>query len=361
VILLPYDTAGHPFTVFVVDVLGWLGLGFLIALCVALAVKHRRRAHVAARTERTDSGALHLGPSAIAGEIDTGDNAQPIVIEIEQAGTETRNKHGWTHTWTEVSRRATAAPFHVRREGGELVRVDADDQVILIDLLDEPVPLQHASRLRKGTVNRGDRVHVLGEMTRGPDDRGDSGGYRKAAEGWILRAPSGGRLLVSTSPLAWAHRQASRRWIIAALAYLGMLLAMQLTFLKVNVLATTGRVVPATITNQYTWEVWVQPRHGPGHYVTHYGVGAEGDDGRLLKSEISSGDYVVVSKGMRVPFLVGGGMTQVGDQACANLGVAIVALLLLLMVVWLPAGIAYASRPWWERKLVEHGQGRLPE
>jgi hypothetical protein len=348
--LQPASRVGHPYTVIVVDILGWGLFGALILFCIYKWARARRWARNARRAEA--GGPLHLGPAAIEGVVVADES--PVAVEVEQLGSERLVKGSWSHSWTETTRRIVAHPFHVRRADGELVRVDGGPRITLADPLQAPIRVEHAKRVLRATIEPNARVHILGNMTRGADEHGAGGGYRTAAQSWILQQP----LILSSAPLAARHMALARRWRNAGIVYFFMLAALQLGYQRVNVLAWSGRHLTATVTDRQTWQVTVHTKNG-SHLVDHYRLDAVTPDGDVLVDETNALGYHEHPAGARVPFLVGHGWVQIGEEACASVAQAIIGVLVAVFLSWIPILFVWVRRPWWERRVTENGSGRL--
>jgi hypothetical protein len=317
----PVGSAGHDLTLFV-DLLGSIILGGLALGCVAAALARIRRAG------RVDP--LVPGLRTIIGEVVA--DAPPVTLEIEQQGSRTRSGHAWS----EVRRTERAVPFDLRHEQGELVRVESDR----IALVEAPKiePVHYGRRLRRGVVAPGDRVHVFGELVQ--------------EDGWRIRAR-----LVSHDPIVLPHRRAAARLATAAATYLFGLALLAFAFREFDVLELSGRVVNATVTaRQHQVEHRTRKRYDVHHYVLQ----AATDGGELLTDEVARPDYDAHDVGSRVPFLRGGGYTQIGERANGSTLVDLVSLLAVLLFSWAPVTIARSGGRD-ARKLIEHGRGPLPD
>jgi hypothetical protein len=348
-------------TALVVDGLGWLVLGGLVVAAIVMRALHRHREKLAHRSALTQHAALHLGPTVLAGRVVDGDGC-PVVVEIEQQGFEWKDKNGgWHHRWREQRRQLSVKPFYVARPSGERVRVEPDDQVVLVDRLDPVEPHARDFRIRRAQLEPGEHVFILGGMTRGPDPR--AGGYRESGENWILKPPRTGRMLISTEPLEDRHWRRARTWRnLAWLALAGCLAFQALPFGVVNALAFTGRTVEATLVTKEIVSDWVRPKNGRPYLQHHHLVLVRTADGRLLRDEVGGAYYQSLAPGDPVTFLVSKvwpSLWQVGMRPCASIvnlilsGIAAGLFIVFLLVR------AYTTRPWWERRVVDRGSGRL--
>jgi hypothetical protein len=205
-------------------------------------------------------------------------------------------------------------------------------------------------------------VFILGTMTRAPDPK--LGGYRESSEGWVLRPPREGRMLISTDPLEDRHRRRVAIWRNLALVSLGMLLLWHgLVFGRIHALRHSARPVIATAVKKETWRRWVVPSKGQPHWENYYRVVAEAPNGERLSAEIDGSSYLAFEVGAGIAFLIADGpqgAVQVGARPCATRGAFLLGLFIaigwcLLFLMW-----AMTTQPWWERyRLIEGGSGRL--
>jgi hypothetical protein len=346
-------------TLWVVDGVGFGVLGALLVIAIVRSSVHRRREKLAHKAALKQNEPLHPGPSVLAGVVADEGEGDAVVVEIDQLGREYKTKSGWAHQWSEVRRSVVATPFYVVRANGERVRVEPDSRVFLIDKLDVTERTGHDQRVRRARLSPGEHVFILGEMVRAPDPK--LGGYREAAEGWVLRPPRGERMLVSTEPLEDRHRARARIWFHLAWVGAALLLAWHgLLFADVHAKALFGHVVTKTAVDKTWTKKWVKPSKGRAYWAYYYWIGAAGSDGVRSVSQVESSSYQAIEKGAELSFLERDGKLQIGAKACAGdgsgvFGVVVAGIWAVIFLV-----VVLSTRPWWMRKqVVESGSGRL--
>jgi hypothetical protein len=358
----PAEHVSPTTTAVVVDGVGVLGLGVLVAIAVIRRAVHRGRERLALKAALRQGEPLHPGSSVLAGTVVDEGDGNAIVITLEQAGREWRTKHGWAHKWTEQHRTIEVKPFYVQRANGERVRVEPDARVFLVDRLDATERLSHERRIRRAQLSPGEHVFILGDMTRAPDPK--LGGYREGAEGWVLRPPRNARMLISTEPLEDRHRRRARIWRNLALVTVGLFLFWHgILFSDVHRFRWSGRTVVADTIDKRWWRNWVRPSKGSPHWVYHYEVTAAGENGEQWSQRIDHASYGPIEKGMPLAFLVADGKTrhvQIGNRACAGDGSTFAGFALASIWLVLYLTFIFSTQPWWERRrVVESGSGRL--
>lgn len=347
-------------TIWVVDGVGFGVLGTLLVLAVVRSGVHRRREKLAHQASLKQGESLHLGPSVLAGVVADEGEGDAVVVEIDQHGREYKTKSGWSHQWSEVRRTVEVKPFYVVRTNGERVRVEPDSKVFLIDKLDVTERTGHEQRIRRARLSPGEHVFILGEMVRAPDPK--LGGYREAAEGWVLRPPRGERMLVSTEPLEDRHRARARIWFHLAWIGAALLLAWHgLLFADVHAKALFGHVITKTAVDKSWSRKWVKPSKGRAYWAYYYWVDATGSDGTRHSTQVDSSSYQAIEAGTELSYLqVDGKSLQIGAKACAGdgssfFGVVVAAIWAVIYLV-----VILSTRPWWMRKqVIESGSGRL--
>jgi hypothetical protein len=209
------------------DRVALVSLALLSASQVLEAVDAGRRRALAreksAGFRPTSTATLQPGRVVLEGEVSYATEANhAMFVEFIQEGDEHENSGTWHYKWTERSRRLTVAPFYLETASGR-VRVEPEPgRAQLADSLEGKilVPTEEETRrvggtkpkapLRKrvATLVPGERVWVVGALTRGYDPEAiaegppaNSRSYRENAspEGLVLRGdPS---LLVSSISL----------------------------------------------------------------------------------------------------------------------------------------------------------------
>jgi len=324
-----------------------------ITIARAIASAHRGRV---ADAQGGGESPLAPGPMCIRGAVELAPGSEIAVrVEIDQLGAEHKGKgkDNWSHSWTELARRTTAAGFFVLDDRGR-VRVEPDDRTLLIDKLDREVPKSKVFRTRVAEVTEGEQVYVVGVLDGAPASGG--GAYRETS-GVVMRAPADGRLLISTEPLGDRFRAAMRMQRGFAIFFAAFMLVFAVFDLGVYLRFSSGRSEVGTI---------VRTKHhgGKGPYceldvelpskkVVNVDTGSSLCSNRSLKARGPDVD------GARVNVFV------VGDDSFAHLGsvpaihianLGIAAFLLVCSIV------AYflRARPWYESKVVDRVPGKLP-
>jgi hypothetical protein len=352
----------------VVDGLAGLALTGLLVVTIFRRNQALRRVAEATALEESAKRPLRPGPATIMGRVlgDGDDDASGpahITIEIEQRGREWQGKNGWYHEWKETSRRVDARPFYVLRPNGERVRIEPDQNVFLVDLLDGTERLEHTRRRRTATLRPGERVSVTGVLVRGFDPQ--QGGYRDAGPALVLKPPPRGRMLVSTEPLADRHTRRAGAYRGLAIA-IGVILAILhgLLFANVHLQRLGGKRVEATIDRVTSERYWVSRKGGGGYWAWRYHAHARTDEGSSLTDQVSYALYTAVQRNvgppLRATFLVGPfGLVQYGTRpVIGDWKVVLFAItMVLFFVVYL---IVVSQRPWYEQTTVKESKsGRL--
>ena len=314
---------------------------------------------------RSQANTAHMvgARTIVHGRVERDDDAKPPVrLEIVQAGTETPTKNGYTHRWSETTRTLSVRPFYLRTENGDTVRVEPNSQVMLVDGLDETARSGWSRRL-VAELTAGEDAFVVGHLERDFDPRmqpNDGTGYRSATSAYVLRPPAGGRMLVSTEPLAARFLRRAKfhgRW---ALAILLVGVVNQVWFVPFFHRAISGVEVQARITNRRWWTT--HSRNGTSY---HYAVSAEimpgqSFDGPLPEDRVSHSDYDALSEGDQVPYLVATddeSAYEIGSHPTTHVGLFIGALIVAIATLGIYYGNTQSTRPWYDRKKLIHTGG----
>lgn len=300
------------------------------------------------------------GRTTVRGTV-LGDPAKGPVVrcEIRQQGREWQHKGGWSHQWKELNRTYFATPFELRTETGDVVRVEPDAQPLLVSGLPDTVRHEHTLRTRIARVQPGDQVTVIGAQIPTSDPRSASFGYRGSAESSVLRAPSGGRVLVSTEPLEErfnARVTLHKKWAVAfALLLLG---TNALFYMGYWARTFAGRELQTTITSMRTYVT-----RSKNSTTTHYeltGTAIEEGQPLVITETVNRAAYYQIRQGDQVPFFVVGGgswFTVAGRAPTVHVAGVIFSALLGLGVAigYLAHGLS--SRPWYARSRWNEGAG----
>jgi hypothetical protein len=342
-----------------VVVLGALAMFGLVVFAFERFRIHRARAR-AARYAMEAKQTLAAGLTVVSGRVEV-EGSDAITFVVHEAGTERMRRGRTTHTWTESSREVNALPFTVVTDDGQRVEVEPDERVLLVD--DIAVIARHgATRTRRASLSRGERVAVEGELTR--EEPGSDGPYRGAGSGrWVLRTPPHGPMVCSTEPLPQRHERWARFWGWSTLAFFAIFAITQAVFAyDYGRLTLWGVVEQATIVDH--WHYTTHDRHGTHH---HYGVTARVDEGPDVGAEVEDtltlDGWDRVDVGTTLPFVVLPGhpeIAQAGTAASISFMAPVVLLMLLGFGGAVFAGIRARRLAWYEhRRITTHGSGPL--
>jgi hypothetical protein len=321
--------------------------------------RHRQRAADAAEAAKGAHGKPRRGPVCLAGVVvPLDDDVRPLVrVSIRQRGKEWRQKGRWRTGWREVARQTEARPFLLRLEGGGEVRVEPNEQVLLVDQLTEIVRDARDARRRIANVHPGEKVYVTGVYQPGGGGveagpfRGDGGPGR-------LVPPRGDRMLVSTEPPTERHQRRARvhhRLFWVAGVYLVLALVASAQFLQLQL---SGKEMTGQVVDQWSYEKWHSTKRG-GYWKTHYAVAAETRAG-VLHTEIPHALWV--TRPATVPMIVASSKSYVfGEDTSLNGGRAsFLFMIALALGLFAPLSVIM-SRDWWDKKLSDTENGRLDD
>ena len=223
----------------------------LALTAMALHVRRRRLVQAANAREIAGTGALVPGEAMVTGVVELAEGESCAVeLRIDQEGTEQESSGTWSHTWTETGRRLTVRPFYLKTKAGDRVRVLAGDHVKLMDALDRKILVNRTARTCIAELTPGEAVSAFGQLFRGRDPEAvPQAGYRSSAVGWVLRAPEGGKMLLSSYPIYRPFDERARRilWWVAAL--LVVVVAGHVALLGYHLRVAWGERIPATVTD----------------------------------------------------------------------------------------------------------------
>lgn len=340
----------------------------IVSLLLTLIRRSRALRRAAMADARVDPTApLAPGRALVAGTVELARGAPLAVrVRIEQRGTEHKGKSSWSHTWSEVDRRTEAHPFYLRREEGERVRVEPGTRVLLVDDVDEVELLARDRRVRIAELTEGENAIVEGVLERGadPERRGAGDAYRDAASpGWILRPLSTEPLHISSEPLGDRHRHRAGELLKAAvlIAVLGLgTVPAAPTYLARQLY---GETVEASVVERRHYTTRERDRRGMMRTVTHYVAALEAESGQRDELGLDYRDWTRLREHQRLTY------RRVADWLDASaLGpggsihwIQAAILAALALVAFAAAEVSHRARRWYEGKLVETGQGRLPD
>jgi hypothetical protein len=326
-------------------------LGFLIVALgrVVEAVRLARRAKAATREEAT----LARGRAVVSGPVELAhDEKVAARVEVDQEGTETENSGSWQTRWTERDRRVTMRPFYVRHGQGR-VRVEPEDRAFLVDAMDGMILVNTTHRTRFAELSPGERVFAVGCLEQGhdPENRAD---YRSGGRGWVLRAPPGEELLLSSEPL---HDRYVRR--VAAQGLLALIALLLLTIFGASVSTYVARVARG-VTVVGTVEDRATSTDSDDNVSYHLTVAL--DRGATLQLDATQATYEAGIVGAQVTVRdvpSWSDATVLGTGPTVNGGIAAIGVLLVALVLLARYLIRRAFSKWYEAKVVDTLSGRL--
>lgn len=325
---------------------GALALFALIALLVA-----------SARARRADAqfrGAPPRGPgrAAVRGRVELASGSPFAVrVSIEQVGSERKTKNGWTHEWRETHRRVDAAPFYLRGQGGERLRVEPDGGVLLIDDPSSTIPGGAGMRTRVVELSPDEEVYAIGVLQPGHDPEAQSG-YRDPRGVLVLRRPSAREpLMLSSGPLGDHIRRGAAAHLAALIASVVFILVFQLFDVGFHLRTFSGEPTLGQVTH-------LEMVSGKNSRCE---LTIRAPDGDEFSEDVSQGWCASLRPGEQVPIVHVSGwsfFSQVGKDAGVNLAALITGLIFFGFIAFF---YAFARpKPWWRARLVESGAGRLP-
>jgi hypothetical protein len=330
------------------------GLLALAAIALRLSRRQRRAAEQAEASFRPGA-ALAPGEAVVVGTVEREQGADVSVrVEVEQEGSESETSGVWTHQWAETGRKVRVHPFYLRHASGARIRVEPGEEVKLVDALDGMIRVDLTRRVRVAELLPGERVFAIGELRRAPDPEAQAQGYREQAQGYLLAPPRGGRMLLSSEPLGerFARRAAfHERWAIAAVV---ASLAWNAAFAAFHARRWLGDTVDVRVTQLR--------EHEDGDH-TRFEVTMRGADGSAFSDEVSHGAFARLREGDTVKarhVASWSSASAIGPDVTAH-SAAYSALPLLGVIALAYLIRARATRPWYEKRLIETESGKLAE
>ncbi|WP_437613729.1 hypothetical protein WMF20_13180 [Sorangium sp. So ce834] len=345
-----------------VDVVATAGLLALAVLALRLSLRLRRATALADASFRANV-ALAPGEGVVLGTVEREQGADVAVrVEVEQKGSELASsvswRHGWSvswrHEWTETGRKVRAHPFYLRHASGARVRVEPGEDVMLVDALDGMIRVDRTRRVRVAELVPGEKAFAFGELRRAPDPEAPPLGYRERAQGYVLVRPRRRRMLLSSEPFGeqFARKAAFHlRWAITA----GVAsLAFNAAFAPFHARRWLGETVEVRVTqlresddDRGSFDVTMLGPHGVAFSdaVSYADVDRVRGGGPLLEARY-------------VPSWPSA--STIGPDVTAH-SIAYVALPLFGVIAIAYFFRAHAALPWYEKKLIEQGSGRLAE
>lgn len=353
--LVSRDHLGPELSSFCVDLMATVGLLVVAAVALRLSRRERRAAAQAETLSRPDA-ALVPGEAVVTGTVEREQGASVAVrVEVKQRGVEFENSGIWAHSWTETDRKVRVHPFYLRHASGVRIRVEPGKDVMLVDALDGVIMVDLTRRVRVAELVPDEKVFAVGELRRAPDPEATAQGYRERAEGYLLVPPRGRPMLLSSEPLGerFAARAAfHRRWaVLAAFAAV----AFNALFASFHARRWLGETVEVRVTQLRQYE--------DSNDVDRFQVTMLGPDQLSFSDEVSGaafsrlhvGDTI---KARYVPSWSAATAIGTGGTAHSRAFGAVPLLGLIAIVYRLRAR---STRPWYEKKLVDKGSGRLAD
>lgn len=356
--LMSENHVGPLISSFLVDGVGTLG--FLALFGAALYARARKQAE-ARSAEASFDGAKPLVPGEVVlfGEVERAEGAETAVrVEVDQAGEDHETSGSWSHRWTEKGRRVLVEPFYVRLGSGDRVRVEPRDDVFLVDEMDGVIRVDLKTRVRYAELTPGERVYASGTLSRAQDPESPpAAGYRSGREGFVLRPPRGGRMLLSSQPLGERFLERARfhgRWakwiLLCAFVFHALVLGFHL-----RRWVGTDTTAPIVRLHHYTTRSEDSIDH-------HYMVWMSPREGVLVRDHVDEGDFAWMQEGQPVRLRLVEAPFEKRTTIGPHLTVHVFAwsVVPLLLGAWLLYRRREdATRPWYERPVVDSGSGKL--
>ena len=321
------------------------------------------------------------GAVVLHGTVETEEPSRPaITVTLWEYGTEAKGKHGWSHTWTERRRETKVEPFYLALENATIVRVEPDDDVLLVDKLDSVTPGN--PRTRRAELTHGEKAYVSGVIGRGFHARVDSrrtaesadaaipgahgSAYRGGpSEGLVLRTSRRDRMLVSTEPLERRYvRQANAHRLFVGILAVALVFASTVGFGATLVTAAFGTHVDAEIVSARHWTT--KSKNTVSH---HYAVTARyttaKDEAVTLVENVNEDLYRVweAKRLARVPFVVAFDeprYSSLGSRATIHAARAVAGVAVTLALLLFYRAALRGALEWYDkRRVVTTGEGRL--
>ncbi|XXX72489.1 hypothetical protein WMF30_33060 [Sorangium sp. So ce134] len=337
-----------------VDGVATAGLLVLAAYALRLSLRQRR---AAAQAEASfDPGvALAPGEAVVKGTVERAQGADVAVrVEVEQEGSETESSGVWSHEWSETDRKVRVQPFYLRHASGARIRVEPGEDVMLVDALDGIILVDRKKRVRVAELVPGEEVFAVGELRRAPDPEAPTQGYRGVAQGFLLVPRRWQRMLLSSEPLGqrFARRAAFHlRWgAFAAVASI----AFNAAFAGFHARRWLGETVDVRVTEL------LEVERGDTDY---HEVTVQGEGGAAFVDEVSFAVFARLRKGdaLRARHVPSWPLASAIGPGVTAHSAAWVALPLLGVLAFAYLIRAHSARPWYERKVVDQGTGKLPD
>ncbi|WP_438011758.1 hypothetical protein WME89_25815 [Sorangium sp. So ce321] len=353
VLLVSHNHLDPVMSSLLVDGVATAGLLAIAFLALRLSLRLRRAAAQAEASFRANV-ALAPGEGVVLGTVEREQGADVAVrVEVEQKGSEIARPGNWSHEWTETGRTVRAHPFYLRHACGARIRVEPGEDVMLVDALDGMIRVDLTRRVRVAELMPGEKAFAFGELRRAPDPEAPTLGYRERAQGYVLVPPRRRRMLLSSEPFGeqFARKAAFHlRWAITA----GVAsLAFNAAFAPFHARRWLGETV----------EVCVTQLRESDQDRGNFDVTMLGPHGVAFSDEVSDVDVARVRgveplEARYVPSWPSA--STIGPDVTVH-SIAYVALPLFGVIAIAYFFRAHAALPWYEKKLIEQGSGRLAE
>jgi hypothetical protein len=349
-----YPINASPTGTLAIVIIGSAVLLTIVGLGLVRAARRSAIARKEAASSHDTTLGLHDGEVVLSGVVEHApEETVAVRVEITQAGTESESSGSWSHAWTETDRRVIVAPFYLRLPDNTKVRVEPPRDVDVADQLDGKVLVNDTKRVLSAELIPGETLHAHGWLERGGDAM-PTGGYRDIAWGWVLRAVNG-RMMLSSLPLGDGFRSRARfhrRWSIYAFVVLAIMHASFLPFYS----RMFGQAETVTVHDKR-----IDPyEDSDGNAQESHVLGLTHHNGERSDVSLDEEDWEPAYKGERLPIRRGSYDWDLGAKASLTYPHLIVVLSFPLTMLVLYGHRRVKSRPWYRRKVVDTGQGRLP-
>jgi catechol 2,3-dioxygenase-like lactoylglutathione lyase family enzyme len=276
----------------------------------------------------------------------------------------------WSHIWTESARVVNQRPFILVRDDGARVQVEPDARVVLHDDHSHIERHSHNQRTRFAEITPGERVHVTGTLV-GASMAGShtAGAYRSGSPMPVIRAPSIGRMVISTEvpgDTSARRMRHHRGWLVGVALLFAFISAVVVP--TYQILSLSYSEVWARPVALRDWRVWRKPKNSRGYWAYYYSVRASYQDHattRTVEDDVGHATHECAQAGncARLPFVVSSLSPEVHQFGVApsftSGRVAVLVMLAIGMLIGWPLAVI-GTRPWYlRRKVVDRQSGRL--
>lgn len=343
-------------------VYGGAGLLYIASIITAVALwRHQRRRAQQARDAFEGSGILEVGETVVRGTVAFAVGGEHALrVEVDQEGTESKSSGSWSHSWTESDRRVLVAPFYLEHATGERIRVEPTQEAHLMDDLDGVIFVDRTKRKRFAELIPGEQVIATGHLSRGHDPEVSGQGYRGGCDGWVLRPPSSGAMLLSTKPLDAPFRHRARNYSIMAITITVLALVGHVLLLPYHQRVVVGEPITAMVTGRH---MTTSTNEGTTTHYYHVTVSSQQPPLTLSRAVSQEAQNALV-EGSHVPVLYvisRPASSQIGHTPTAHRDIA---LFLAIAISILSFGFltwGESTKAWYdEPKVINSGSGHLP-